>query len=312
MKLKIASNTNWKQVLIAMVLLSIFTISIGTHIYSEGLKYESAASDKQLGDVPLTLTVGGENIYNLEYLSSNTESLGPDEEVTVTANYLNMFLNDYSSDISLLSKTFGLDEKEVIASLEKLYDENPDEFEITNVGYLKDAKGKIKVYRSAQYGIYMYLQNYADEHPESVSNKHVGYSGNAEYVEKLIMYYTKNIFTNVDTNMALSIGAAESGYYTAKYMLSCNNIYGGMGSHGLIKYRTIENGTYRYIKYLSENYISKVLTTLPSIGRIYCPTVDANGNRVASPHWISLVTRAMNHYEGTNFNVTASDVLNAK
>jgi hypothetical protein len=126
------------------------------------------------------------------------------------------------------------------------------------------------------------------------------------------MYYTKNIFTDVDTNMALSIGAAESGYYTAKYMLYCNNIYGGMGSHGLIKYRTIENGTYRYIKYLSENYISKGLTTLPSIGRIYCPTTDANGNRVASPHWISLVTRAMSYYNGTNFNVSASDVLNSK
>ena len=95
-------------------------------------------------------------------------------------------------------------------------------------------------------------------------------------------------------------------------MLSCNNIYGGMGSHGLIKYRTIEEGTYRYIKYLSQNYISKGLTTLPSIGRVYCPTTDANGNRVASPHWISLVARAMGHYEGTNFDISASDVLASK
>ena len=312
MKLKLASKVSWKQVLIAMVLLSTFVLTIGTHIYAEGLKYDTSKNDTQIGDVPLTLTVGGTEVYNLQLLNSNTGYMGPEEEVTVKVNYFKIFLNEYSSDISLLSKTFGLNEEEIITSLEKLYEENPDEFNNTNVGYLKDANGELKVYRSAQYGLYMYLQNYADEHPESVSKKYVGYSGNAEYVENLIIYYTKNIFTDVDTNMALSIGAAESGYYTAKYMLYCNNIYGGMGSNGLIKYRTIEEGTYRYIRYLSQNYISKGLTTLPSIGRVYCPTTDVNGNRVASPHWISLVTRAMGHYEGANFNISASDVLASK
>lgn len=310
MKFKMASLVNWKQVLIAMVLLTIFTVTIGTHIYAEGLKYDSSSSDTQIGDVPLTLTVGGTDIYNLDYLSS--ETVGPEEEVTVDVNYLSMFLNEYASDMTLLCKTFGLKEEAVIESLEKLYDENPDEFEITNVGYLRDKNGKLKVYDTAQYGLYMYLQIYADEHPEYVSKKTVQYTGNAKYVEMLIIYYTKNIFTNVDTDLALSIGAAESGYYTAKYMLRCNNVYGGMGSHGLIKYRSIENGVYRYIRYLSNNYISKGLTTLPSIGRVYCPTTDANGNRVASPHWISLVTRGLNHYAGTNYDITAEDVLNSK
>ena len=310
MKFKMASLVNWKQVLIAMVLLTIFTVTIGTHIYAEGLKYDSSSNDSLLGDVPLTLTVGGTDIYNLEYLSS--ETVGPEEEVTVDVNYLSMFLSEYASDITLLSKAFGLNEEAVIKSLEKLYDENPDEFEITNVGYLRDKEGKLKVYDTVQYGLYTYLQNYADEHPEYVSKKTIQYTGNAEYVENLIIYYTKNIFTNVDTDLALSIGAAESGYYTAKYMLRCNNIYGGMGSHGLIKYRSIEQGVYRYIRYLSNNYISKGLTTLPSIGRVYCPTTDASGNRVASPHWIQLVTRALNHYDGTNYNITAEDVLNSK
>ena len=312
MKFKIASKLNWKQVLTAVVLLTIFTTALGAHIYAEGLKYDSSSSEMQIGDVPLTLTVSGTEVYNLGYLSSNDEPQGPEEEVTVKTNYLNMFLNEYASDVTLLCKTFGLNEETVIKSLEKLYEENPDEFEKTNVGYLKDAKGKLKVYGTAQYGLYEYLQNYADEHPESVSKKTVQYTGNSEYVEMLIIYYTKNIFTNVDTDLALSIGAAESGYYTAKYMLRCNNVYGGMGSNGLIKYRSIENGVYRYIRYLSNNYISKGLTTLPSIGRVYCPTTDENGNRVASPHWIQLVTRALNHYSGTNYNITAQDVLNSK
>ena len=93
MKFKIASNINWKQVLIAAVLLTIFTTALGTHIYAEGLKYDSSSSDTQIGDVPLTLTVGGTEVYNLGYLSSNNEVLGPEEEVTVETNYLNMFLN---------------------------------------------------------------------------------------------------------------------------------------------------------------------------------------------------------------------------
>jgi hypothetical protein len=305
-----ASKVNWKQVLIAVVLLTIFTATIGTHIYAEGLKYDSSSSDTQIGDVPLTLTVGGTDIYNLEYLTS--ETVGPEEEVTVETNYLSMFMNEYASDVTLLCKTFGLKEEDVIKSLEKLYEENPDEFEKTNVGYLRDKNGKIKVYDTAQYGLYMYLQNYADEHPESVSKKTIQYTGNSKYVEMLIIYYTKNIFTNVDTDLALSIGAAESGYYTAKYMLRCNNVYGGMGSNGLIKYRSIEQGVYRYIRYLSNNYISKGLTTLPSIGRVYCPTTDVTGNRIASPHWIQLVTRALNHYNGSNYNITTSDVLASK
>jgi hypothetical protein len=310
MKFKIASNINWKQVLIAAVLLTIFTATIGTHIYAEGLKYDSSSSDTQIGDVPLTLTVGGTDIYNLEYLTS--ETVGPEEEVTVETNYLSMFMNEYASDVTLLCKTFGLKEEDVIKSLEKLYEENPDEFEKTNVGYLRDKNGKIRVYDTAHYGLYMYLQNYTDEHPESVSKKTIQYTGNSKYVEMLIIYYTKNIFTNVDTDLALSIGAAESGYYTAKYMLRCNNVYGGMGSNGLIKYRSIEQGVYRYIRYLSNNYISKGLTTLPSIGRVYCPTTDVTGNRIASPHWIQLVTRALNHYNGSNYNITASDVLASK
>ena len=266
----------------------------------------------QIGDVPLRLTVSGTEVYNLGYLSSNNELQGPEEEVTVKTNYLNMFLNEYASDVTLLCKTFGLNEETVIKSLEKLYEENPDEFEKTNVGYLKDAKGKLKVYGTAQYGLYEYLQNYADEHPESVSKKTVQYTGNSEYVEMLIIYYTKNIFTNVDTDLALSIGAAESGYYTVSYMLRSGNVYGGMGSNGLIKYRTIEYGVYKYVKYLSVNYISKGYTDLYSIGRIYCPSYDSNGNRVASSHWISLVTRANNYYSDYNFEISASDVLASK
>ena len=311
MKLKLASGVKWKHVVFAVILLIVFVLTIGTHIAAEGFAYESTESENTLGDVPLTLTVGGIKLYQGNTLKAE-ELAGPAEEVTVDINYLNMYLNDYSDDITLLCNIFGLNRDEVIASLEELYNTYSDEFETTNVGYLRDEEGNLKTFDSAQYGLYMYLQNYVDEHPESVDTRRVQYTGNAEYIESLIIYLTKNIFTNVDTNMALSIGAAESGYYTVSYMLRCNNIYGGMGSNGLIKYRTIEYGVFKYVRYLSVNYISKGYTTLESIGRIYCPSRDANGNRVASSHWISLVTRANSYYSDYNYEISASDVLASK
>lgn len=311
MKLKLASGVKWKHVVFAVILLIVFVLTVGTHIAAEGFAYESTESESTLGDVPLTLTVGGISLYKGNKLSSE-ELAGPAEEVTVDINYLSMYLNDYSDDITLQCKIFGLNSEEVIASLEELYNASSDEFETTNVGYLRDEEGNLLTFDSAQLGLYMYLQNYVDEHPESVNTSRVQYTGNAAYVESLIIYLTKNIFTNVDTNLALSIGAAESGYYTVSYMLRSGNVYGGMGSNGLIKYRTIEYGVYKYVKYLSVNYISKGYTDLYSIGRIYCPSYDSNGNRVASSHWISLVTRANSYYSDYNFEISASDVLASK
>ena len=312
MKLKLASGVKWKHVIFAMILLILFVLSIGNHISAEGFVYESSESDSTLGDVPLTLTVGGLNLYKNTVSSEVEEVSGPEEMVTVKINYLNMYLNEYESDIELQCKALGLNKDTMIAKLEELYNTYSDEFEITNVGYLRDKDGNLLKYDSAQYGLFMYLQNYADEHPESVDTTRKSYTGNAKYVEELIIYFTKNIYTNVDTNLALSIGAAESGYYTSSYMLKCNNIYGGMGSNGLIKYRTIEYGVYKYINYLSTNYIAKGLTSLQSIGRVYCPTYDDNGNKVASSHWISLVTKAQSYYANYNYEISASDVLASK
>ena len=310
MKLKLASGLNLGHVIVAVIILVLFVLTIGDHISAEGFKYEFSEEDNALGDVPLTLTVGGFNLYKTTINKMSNEIAGPLEQVTVEVNYFDMFLNDYQNDVVVLSKALGLDSEQVINNLRELYDAK--EFEITNVGYLRDKDGNLRKFDSVQLGLFEYLQNYVDEHPESVSKKRVPYTGNAKYVESLIIYFAKNIYTNVDTNLALSIGAAESGYYTVSYMLRCNNIYGGMSSSGLIKYNSIENGVYRYVRYLSVNYISKGITSLEGIGRIYCPGYNSSGARVASPHWISLVTRAQSYYNSYNMDVTATSVLESR
>ena len=123
------------------------------------------------------------------------------------------------------------------------------------------------------------------------------------------MDYTK-IYTNVDSSLALSIGAAESGYYKVKSMLNKNNIYGGMSSNGLIQHENIELGTLRYVRMLSKNYIEKGLTTLESIGRVYCPTTNEYGQKVASSHWINLVNTAKNKYSKYTQNIEIKDLVN--
>ena len=94
-----------------------------------------------------------------------------------------------------------------------------------NIGSLKNDDGELIKYNSIEYGIVEYFCEFSEIYPEKQKNKWEPYNGNSDYIEKLIMYYT-TIYTDVDKTIALSIGAAESGYYTVKYMLNKNNVYG--------------------------------------------------------------------------------------
>lgn len=114
----------------------------------------------------------------------------------------------------------------------------------------------------------------------------------------------------MDYLTAVSIGAAESGYYKVTYMLKANNIFGGMSSNGLIKYKNIEYGVLSYVRLLSKNYYGKGLNTLESIGRVYCPAYDKNGQKVASSHWINLVSKAKEYYSGDDSDISIAMLVN--
>ena len=72
----------------------------------------------------------------------------------------------------------------------------------------------------------------------------------------------------------------------------------------------IELGILSYVKMLSKNYFGKGLTTPASIGRVYCPTTNEYGNRIASPHWINLVNTAKSKYSTYDKNISIDDILN--
>ena len=306
METKKTSKVSWKLVACCFVLLVVFVLTVGTYIDEQNVdKTPSIAYSEDSEVIPLV----NSDYDEIGTIQNEVKLAGPKEEVVVQeTNELDDYITTYKKDIEFLCKTFGVDYDLITQDLRDKYNSH-EEFETTNVGYLLDSKGKVKTFKNDLYGLVEYFYSYVKNNPKKVKNKRVPYKGSADYVEKLIIYFSEHIYTDVDTTTALSIGAAESGYYKVKYMLACNNVYGGMGSKGLIKYKNIEFGVLSYVRYLSRNYYSKGNTSLEGIGRIYNPTTDSNGNKIASPHWISLVKTAKNKYSKMNKNLSIEDLV---
>lgn len=213
------------------------------------------------------------------------------------------FLKKNKETVEFLGETFGIDSKYIYEDLIRINGNAPyDEY---NIGKIKNKNGLMK-YDSFEEGLIEYLFTFAANNKELVSNERTPYKGNSEYVIELIKYFT-GIYKNVDFLTAVSIGAAESGHYKATYMMNCNNIYGGMSKNGLIKYKNIEYGTLSFVRLLSKNYFGQGLTTLESIGRVYCPTF-VNGTKVASSHWLNLV-KSMKKIYASREETTTIEVL---
>ena len=311
-----ASGLYWGNILVGAIFVIIFVTLMVMHANVEGLSLECPASAQgHVKELPL-YDLESSNL-TLETLASQNEvEAGPKEEVVVEEiirTELDDYITSYLDDIKFLSYTFSIKSTDLIADMYLRYAKYHDTygFNEKNVGYILNSNGNLKNYANVKYGLVEYINDFIGKNPKKKKTRKVNYTGNATYVENLIRYYT-SIYTNVDTNIALSIGAAESGYYKVKYMLSVGNVYGGMGRGGLIHYDNIEIGVLSYIRLLSKSYFGKGLKTIPAIGYRYCPTIDNNGNKIASPHWINLVNTAMKKYKKLSNKISASDLLGKK
>lgn len=251
---------------------------------------------------------------NDEVLPSNNIQLGNnyrklidennEKQTTKTKKKESNILNIKEKEIKFFSEIFGYNYEDVLNNLKGINNETYNEY---NIGNIKNNKDELIKYNSFEYGLIEYFYNLNKEKSLKKTNKYVPYTGDSLYVENLIIYFS-SIYDNVDSKLLLGIGAAESGYYKVKYMLRLNNIYGGMSSKGLIKYNNIELGVLTYVRMMSRNYYAKGLTNMYSIGKVYCPTYE-NGSKIASPHWISLINKALIKYELYNFNIELKDIL---
>lgn len=302
METKRASKTNWKHITVCVIILVLFVVTIGVNIKAESSS-EEVIADSSNELVPLK---ANERIRLITLEEKEKDVAGPKEQITVNYSEIDGFISNYDNELHFFSKCFGVKYDDIVKDIRLIYKKNGVLIE-SNIGHLVDKKGNVKEFHSPDRGLVEYFYDYVERNPKKVNNKRVAYTGDAEYVENLIVYFSTKVYDNVDTNIALSIGAAESGYYKVKYMLKCNNVFGGMSSHGLTKYKNIEYGVLSYIRILSNGYFDNGLTTVTSIGRKYCPKRDDDGNKVASPHWINLVNTAMKKYKSYNLEINVSD-----
>ena len=307
MKTNVAHNRALKHIVCCLILLLIFVITI-TKVDAKNESELTVASDTS-DVVPLRPQLK-DNLLKFQILNIEESSNKLYDTPRIIEKNIEYYIAENENTLIFFANTFGFDIEFVKEDLIKRAETIGElEVEPTNIGSLKNKNNELKTFKNIEYGIVEYFYDLCKSYPEKRSKKVVPYTGGSDYVEKLIIYYTE-IYSNVDTSIALSIGAAESGYYKVKYMLKKNNVYGGMSSKGLIRYENIEIGVLKYVRLLSKNYFGKGLTTVNSIGRIYCPVTNEYGQKVASPHWINLVNTARNKYNSYTQDITIEDIIN--
>jgi len=300
-----AYNKALKHILCCLILLLIFVITITrVDAKNESTDLGNAKADEVIPLIPYSRI----NLFKTKQLTIIENEFIKYNKPRIIEKDINYYIETEIETLTFFAKTFGYDidfiKKDLIKRAEGLKTIEP-----TNIGSIKNSNNKLKKYSSIEYGIVEYYYELLSSYPEKRNNKVVPYKGDSKYIENLIMYYTQ-IYTDVDRSIALSIGAAESGYYEVKYMLNMNNVYGGMSSSGLIRHENIEIGVLKYIRLLYKGYFKKGLTTPESIGRVYCPTTNEYGQKIASPHWINLVNKAKNKYDKYTQDITISDIVN--
>ena len=256
-----------------LVLLSIGVVLL---IFSFGLHYFINKDDIMVHSIS----------YNVDAEVPETTRILSEEEI------LNIYLNNNQETIKFMSDMFQIDYDVLIAKLKEDY----QDINLLGNEYVDDV-------------LLTYLINLEESNEELFSNKLNVSDPSKEYMVSLIKYFC-DYYGNVDFKIAAAIAQIESGY-SAQSMINKNNIFGGMSSGGLIKYRNIEYGIYSYIKLLSEGYFGKGLTTVESIGRVYNPTYNENGVKIAKPSWVANVSNAMSNYEDT-MTVNVETLLSLK
>ena len=305
MKQEKASNKALKHILCCVILLIVFVITF-TSVKALNASNDIISSETE-DVVPLKPQLS-EELLELKMVNLSDDVVITYNEPKTIKKDINYYIDIYEDTLLFFSEAFGFNIEDIKNDL-VLRNKDISIIEETNIASLTDEFGNIKTYPNTTYGIVEYFYLLVNNNEVVRNKKIVPYEGNSDYVEKLIMYYT-SIYTNVDRSIALSIGAAESGYYEVKYMLRYNNVYGGMSRSGLIKYDNIELGVLSYIRLLSNNYFGKGLDTVGEIGYVYCPTVNEAGYKIASPHWINLVTKAQSKYDLYTQDITIEDIMN--
>ena len=129
-----------------------------------------------------------------------------------------------------------------------------------------------------------------------------GISYSKEYIYGLVSYFSL-LYGNVDFETLAAIAYIESGNLSSNYMLSANNIYGGMSGGSLIRHDTIEYGVLSYVRMMSEKYYGKGLTTISKIAQRY---------NLGSQTWINNVTAMKKKFANYTYVTNVEQLMELK
>ena len=215
------------------------------------------------------------------------------KRVLTEEELLDIYINDNIEIINFFADVFKINRDTLTEKL-KLDYQNIGLFDTENL----------------EYTLSEYLLNLEDSEKELFDNTIEPCQDSKEYIIALLKYFS-NIYTNVDFSIAAAIAQIESGY-TASSMLNKNNVFGGMSVGSLIRYKNIEYGILRYVKLLSDGYFGKGLTTVEAIGRVYNPTYNEAGVKIAKPSWVNKVNNALDEFTNIETEITIAEVLALK
>lgn len=227
-------------------------------------------------------------------ISYNTDAEVPESKRLLSEEeLLDIYINSNIDTFDFYSEMFQIDKDTLISKVKEDY----KTIDLLNTDNLDKT-------------LLNYIENLEENNSELFNNKLNISNPSKDYMVALIKYFT-NIYDNVDFSIAAAIAQIESGY-SSQYMLNKNNIFGGMSSGSLIRYKNIEYGIYSYVKLLSEGYFGKGLITVEEIGRVYNPTFNEAGVKVAKASWVNNVNIAIENYINMNEEVNIDMLMNLK
>lgn len=246
----------------------------------------------------LTVLIG---IFKNEVLPQQIKIIDTNNVIAMqTMNEYNLeedivsFINENNELFSFYSNMFGISIDDIKSSLIK--DNDGVVFNRSDIANTKNS------YDNLDKNLIDYLFNLRKSNKKLFKQEYTSakeYS--KDYIYGLINYFS-SVYGNVDYDVLAAIAYIESGNLNSKYMLKCNNIYGGMSSKGLIKYSNIEFGVLSYIKMMSKYYYSKGLTTVETIARKYNP---------GSTTWVGNVNKTRSKFKNKD-NIDLNTLLSLK
>lgn len=236
-------------------------------------------------------------------MPDHSEHLEVEQETLATApqmmkelsleDKINRILSINEDAISFAALTFQIDENVLINKLKENYE---------TLNFLEDEENFDRI-------LYDYLTSLENDENELFGKIKNTDNQDKEYIVNLIKYFTK-VYSDVDFKIAAGIANVESGY-VSDTMLKRNNIFGGLYSGRLIDFKSIEYGTFKYIKLLNDGYFNKGLNTVELIGSVYNPIKTDDGIKIAKPSWVNNVVNAMEQFNDVA-DVDASLLIYAK